>query len=402
MAPRPYRRVTLKVGWFSCAQRASANTGLVRMVERGPNVILGQGDNIYVADFAAALFGSTTTAAAYNTSVANIYAHYTQAFNSPGYLAIQAWRASSSSNKYYYMLDDHEFGGDNWDWTITQAQSQNPIGGTNAGVPFQSEVDAHGWNCIQAFQQAIAAYADNPTNTDSGVAAQRPSGNAGVVVTTAASQFPPLYFRSGHYFNGTAAPAGSSGNVEIFTLCNLVHRSPIADADNGTKTMLGTTQLAWLEARLSASSATWKVINTSKKTYKSSSGDNGDTWGQYTNERNAILDYIAANNIKGVVWLTGDKHVPHVISLATSRGDAYDHVCIEASPIGVPCNTALSGTMNGITWQGARRNYGWAEFSATEAKFYHYAVEDDFEMWRGRMAVNTNYLATPTSSLRVG
>ena len=76
---------------------------------------------------------------------------------------------------------------------------------------------------------------------------------------------------------------------------------------NPARTYLGATQLAWLEAGLAGSTATWKFVM------------NGplvstllfvpyDRWEGYAAERFALLDFIAANDVKNVVFLSTDIH----------------------------------------------------------------------------------------------
>lgn len=382
--------MSFKIAFGSCAQRTAVQVAWIRAVARNPDLICIQGDTPYTGDSAASFRGYTTTACTISSTVPQIFAAHQQTWADPGFQAVTAFR--QSGGVCFYMPDDHEWGGDNWDATLTRANTAPSIGAST-----QAEVDATSWVCVQAMQQAIAAYADNQTNTDPGVAAQKPSSaDAG----TSVSQYPPLYFRSGFTFDGELLPYGESGDVEVFTISNVMHRSPIAATDNASKTMLGTTQKAWLKTWLLASTATWKVINSTKKTFKSTSGDNGDTYGEYTTERNEILDYIASNGITGVVWLAGDKHRPHVISQSIAGGYSYDHVCIVGCPIGVPVNALLTGvTTPGIVWQGSQRCYGWAEFTSTEALLKIYAVQNDALLWAGRMISGSNAMSYASQRL---
>ncbi len=113
-------------------------------------------------------------------------------------------------------------------------------------------------------------------------------------------------------------------NVEFFLLDTQSHRSSIV---SGT-TMLGATQLAWLKARLLASTADHKIVVSAKKTIGST---NDDGWALYTTERDEILDYIESN-VVGVTWICGDQHDIEVNERQTARGANHDHVVLCTAP----------------------------------------------------------------------
>lgn len=89
-----------------------------------------------------------------------------------------------------------------------------------------------------------------------------------------------------------------------------VDRSPVANTDNSSKTMLGATQLAWLEAQL-ALPEPLKVIVTDTSWIGGEAADScGPGWGYYTTERGVITTYVAqqAALAKNVVLFHGDAH----------------------------------------------------------------------------------------------
>jgi hypothetical protein len=88
-------------------------------------------------------------------------------------------------------------------------------------------------------------------------------------------------------------------------------RSPGGNTDNGTKTMLGATQLAWLENQL-IQPEPLKVIISDVAWMGTATITNGpDKWWSYDTERQAIISYIAANRhlVKNVVLWHGDSHL---------------------------------------------------------------------------------------------
>lgn len=88
-------------------------------------------------------------------------------------------------------------------------------------------------------------------------------------------------------------------------------RSPGGNTDNSSKTMLGATQLAWLEAQL-IQPEPLKVIISDVGWMGSASITNGpDKWWSYDTERQAIISYIAANaaQVQNVMLWHGDSHL---------------------------------------------------------------------------------------------
>ena len=97
----------------------------------------------------------------------------------------------------------------------------------------------------------------------------------------------------------------------IMTDIRNTDRSPVANPDNASKTMLGADQIAWLQEQL-VMPEPLKVIITDTSWIGSSTGEDscGPSWTYYTTERAAILDYIAANaaQVQGVLLWHGDAH----------------------------------------------------------------------------------------------
>jgi PhoD-like phosphatase len=88
-------------------------------------------------------------------------------------------------------------------------------------------------------------------------------------------------------------------------------RSPGSNTDNSSKTMLGATQLAWLEAQL-IQPEPLKVIISDVAWMGPATITNGpDKWWSYDTERQAILAYIAANaaQVQGLMLWHGDTHL---------------------------------------------------------------------------------------------
>ncbi len=82
-------------------------------------------------------------------------------------------------------------------------------------------------------------------------------------------------------------------------------------ADNPNRTLLGSTQLAWLKQTLLAAQnqgTPWKIIAISSPIDEGGE-DSGKSWiGGYRAERNDLLKFIADNHINNVLFLSTDDH----------------------------------------------------------------------------------------------
>jgi alkaline phosphatase D len=95
------------------------------------------------------------------------------------------------------------------------------------------------------------------------------------------------------------------GGVDFFMLDVRYHRTPNRTPDDDAKTMLGKRQLAWLKAGLKDSKAKFKVVGSGSEWQTMTQPD---CWSSFLRERQGIFDHITANEIEGVVLLSGDRH----------------------------------------------------------------------------------------------
>ena len=72
--------------------------------------------------------------------------------------------------------------------------------------------------------------------------------------------------------------------------------------------MLGPAQKAWLFDHLKRSRATSKVVASPVAWSFNTKGDSLDTWNGFRDERNEIFDFLAENELDGVVLLSADRH----------------------------------------------------------------------------------------------
>lgn len=104
------------------------------------------------------------------------------------------------------------------------------------------------------------------------------------------------------------------GDADFFLLDNRTYRTP-NHRKTGKKTQIGEEQLQWLIDNLAASYATFKFVVLGGQLLSTS-----PTYESYSNygfekERQRVIDYIYAENIKNVVFLTGDVHFSEIAVL---------------------------------------------------------------------------------------
>lgn len=123
------------------------------------------------------------------------------------------------------------------------------------------------------------------------------------------------------------------GDVELFLLDDRYHRDDDAAADP-SGTMLGAEQLEWLKGALRDSRATFKLVaNGSRMLSDRPSPEmrGGEGWHNFPRERQAFLDWLAAERIDGVFFLSGDIHYTHLTE--RERPGTYPLTELTCSPL---------------------------------------------------------------------
>lgn len=340
----------------SCALMMGRSIGIHHIMNNGAKFVFPQGDLPYCNSGVNIRYGKTTTNLQYTSTKADFLEFYDMFWGAPSWIDLL-----NSDIKVYPMWDDHELAGDNWFHDLASANT-GPGGGINA--PDQEGVNNHFNMGRQAFDEFMAANTDliQATTSYPGAADEYPSQVENPIDYTSypankppVTDYPPRYYRIEADVNGNVV--SSNPHVEMFVMDSIGHRSPGTDADTPAKTLLGQTQKTLFLDRILASTARLKIIMSTKKTYNSPTADNDDTFALYPDERNEILQFIEDNNITGVLWMSGDRHQPHVIDTQKSRGQQFDHVCICSCPMKT-VNTAKYGTYDEITWEGFGQCFG--------------------------------------------
>lgn len=118
------------------------------------------------------------------------------------------------------------------------------------------------------------------------------------------------------------------------------------------RTMLGEAQVEWLEAGLKKSASTWNVIgNQVMFSYMDLTGSpygdhNLDSWEGYSYERNRLGVFIQQNNIRNVIFTTGDTHAAWAFDVILDKKyyTPSTHAGAFAVEVGTP--SISSGNMN--------------------------------------------------------
>ncbi|MFZ1560488.1 MAG: alkaline phosphatase D family protein [Saprospiraceae bacterium] len=98
------------------------------------------------------------------------------------------------------------------------------------------------------------------------------------------------------------------------------------DKENGT--ILGEQQKYWLKESLLYSTARFKFICVGGQFLSDFAGF--ENFANYKDERQEIIDFLDENNIKGVVFLTGDRHHSEITKLKTAKGNVFYDVTSSA------------------------------------------------------------------------
>ncbi|MBL8447226.1 MAG: alkaline phosphatase family protein [Zoogloeaceae bacterium] len=140
----------------------------------------------------------------------------------------------------------------------------------------------------------------------------------------------PSYGQPGVAGTFTRVPLG---DVELFLLDDRYYRDDDASAAPG-RTMLGAAQLTWLKAALRDSRATFKLVANGSRLLTdrpSPESNGGEGWHNFPQEREAFLQWLAAERIDGVFFLSGDIHYTHLTQ--RERPGTYPLTELTCSPL---------------------------------------------------------------------
>ncbi len=111
-------------------------------------------------------------------------------------------------------------------------------------------------------------------------------------------------------------------------------------------TLIGKKQWEWLQRGLKASTAPFKILacGMTWDTKLPATPTHADTWDSYVYEREAIIDFLGKERIRGVLLVGGDIHCTQVMKYATEKRIGYPLYHIVTSPMHdrlIPANEEL-------------------------------------------------------------
>ena len=176
------------------------------------------------------------------------------------------------------------------------------------------------------------------------------------------------------------------GDVEFFLLDDRYYRHPNHYPDVPEKAMYGPVQLEWLKQALLSSRAPLKIVAGGSQFWNRASRFEG--LHQFPNEQKRLADWLVAQRIDGVVFLSGDRHFGEL--LKQERPDAYPLYEFTSSPLTAQPATRpdaaerdnpdlVAGTLQG------RRQFGLIRVSGpgTDRKVAFEAYDSDgAPLWR--------------------
>jgi phosphodiesterase/alkaline phosphatase D-like protein len=217
----------------------------------------------------------------------------------------------------YTLLDNHELGNKQY---INGGASTDALSlGSNGADPAHASLDVNTTgtyiNKSSGYQTFLKAYDSYQPVRETLVSAPADARSDGTQ---------QLYYSRnwGSQLSFTNVDDRSYRDIRLKTANNAADDTPSNSTSgrwaNPDRTMLGKTQLSWLESSLSqqqASGQTWKFVAVSSPIDQVGK-DGGKSWyGGYQAERNTLLKYIADNNISNVVFLSTDDHFSRVNEL---------------------------------------------------------------------------------------
>jgi alkaline phosphatase D len=184
------------------------------------------------------------------------------------------------------------------------------------------------------------------------------------------------------------------GDADFFLLDGRWYRD--ADLDSGSaKVMFGATQMRWLKNALLNSTANFKIIASGSPMLDGPTPY--ESWSHFNDERQGFIDWLTANKVNGVMFLSGDRH--HTEMLQWPRSGTYplhELICspLTAGPRDISKGPATPGQIPG-TLVG-ERNFCTLDFSGPRTKrtlVIRAVATDGRELWQ--QSLSASAMRTP-------
>jgi alkaline phosphatase D len=120
------------------------------------------------------------------------------------------------------------------------------------------------------------------------------------------------------------------GDLMFFLLDDRYYRSPNRAPDGPAKTMFGARQLDWLKQALTYAPRTaLKIVAGGNQFWNRANRFEG--WNRYATEQKGFADWLIAQRIEGVLFLSGDRHFSELLQI--ERPGAYPLLEFTSSPL---------------------------------------------------------------------
>ncbi len=179
------------------------------------------------------------------------------------------------------------------------------------------------------------------------------------------------------------------GDADFFLVDGRWYRD--ADMDkSGVKAMFGAAQMRWLKNALLNSTANFKIVTSGSQMLDAQSPY--ESWSNFTEERQGFIDWLTANKVNGVMFLSGDRH--HTEMLQWPRSGSYtlhELTCspLTAGPRDISKTPATPGQVPG-TLVG-ERNFCTMDFSGPRTNrtlVIRSVATDGRELWKHSLSLS--------------
>ncbi len=147
------------------------------------------------------------------------------------------------------------------------------------------------------------------------------------------------------------------GDIDFFMTDDRYYRDPNTAPEDGHKSYLGETQLAWLKRELLASKAKVKVIGSGGEWQ---THGQAASWASFPRERDDLFKFIDDNKITGLLLLSGDRHFTAAYQVAGK------FIEVTSGPLGSK-NTVPSNTPE-MWWNGGRTGKFYCIYDVNTAR----------------------------------
>ncbi len=155
-------------------------------------------------------------------------------------------------------------------------------------------------------------------------------------------------------------------DIDFFLLDNRYHRSPDLRI-TGESELLGEEQLEWLIDGLVNSKAPFKMIAIGGQVL-STAAVHENYIHFYAEERDYLLKRIEEENIKNVIFLTGDRHHTELSQLVNNKGNTIFDLTVSPLTSGTSTNVETTNLLRVEGTLVQQRNFGWLEFSGKHSE----------------------------------